>query len=316
VSLALLVLTLLVAACGGEKTNERTIERLLRLLPPSAWDGMGEIKMVDAALLREDRGFRNLSPGDDASTSQAAVDELLSGLVSSNLLHVAPVPSILRWIRSAGPSTGLRLDEFDSVVHAGVPPEFLWAAVGRFDPSEWRASLSACDCDQPQITEYGGTSIYAWGESGEPKVRKSLEPPVYGIVGGGGRWTVNDTVLWRADSDQGIRMMLDTGTDAPDLTANAALLDLVRLFDMSDTYELFISPSLLRISDDRLGLEAETTLGWAAGSFRNEAGGVFAVFFTSPEAAEAGAAHLSETLDERFEAVGHVAASSSRAGAE
>jgi hypothetical protein len=77
-------------------------------------------------------------------------------------------------------------------------------AFGKFDPAATEAALAVCDCDQPDLNEYGGFTYYSWDEEFTQDLDRRLAPPLYDGLGRGPRvmighaeafWTMSDATM-------------------------------------------------------------------------------------------------------------------------
>jgi hypothetical protein len=109
----------------------------------------------------------------------------------------------------------------DQEVSAGWPPINISIVKGKFDPEKTQEALAESAKDDPPALEtYHENTIYSWGGDNEVNLGKRLEPPVYDMLGRGGRFIFQKDYAFRANTTSPLKQVLDAQKDIQKSLAN------------------------------------------------------------------------------------------------
>lgn len=109
----------------------------------------------------------------------------------------------------------------DQEASAGWPPINISIVKGKFDPEKTQEALAESAKDDPPSTEiYDGNTIYSWGGDHEINIGKRLEPPVYDMLGRGGRFVFQNDYAFRANATSPLKQVLYAQKDVQKSLAN------------------------------------------------------------------------------------------------
>lgn len=190
-----------------EPTIGTAFETLLSRLPDNPTTRRF-IRLGDFAGVRDALGLDRLSPDSTEEERNAYFEYLENAEVNYLLGLFISWPSGLRNLflqRDTFPDMAFNWASVDQFAHSGE-----WTsnesislgsthstnydvALGQFDPEKTRASLAACDCDQPNILEHEGTEYFLWGEGdGKASMKDRQKRPFYDFIGRGPQLLLRD----------------------------------------------------------------------------------------------------------------------------
>ena len=145
----------------------------------------------------------------------------------------------------------------DQSVQAGIVPKILEVARGRFDPDATAAALAACaECPPPDMESYGDVSFFSWGEDLAGDFRNRDKPPLFDMLGRGGRLAISIEYVFRTVETPGMKGLIDSKSgDGPSLADADEFRLLAHAMSDLDAYAAFFSDQTHRVStvpDDTL----------------------------------------------------------------
>ena len=197
--IVLLALTAVLAACGsGDDADSPAgadapvsevfiFEALLSVIPDTP-DTRKSVMINDYATVREIFGVP--LPGPEAG--EEALGEYIIGILGpENMSHLTQGPFITGM---SGRAMGNSRREYlafdgrnvDQSVEAGIVPNILEVAWGRFDPNATAQALASCsDCPPPDIVTHKDVSFYSWGGHHPVNLQNRNGPPPFHSLGRG-----------------------------------------------------------------------------------------------------------------------------------
>ena len=168
--------------------------------------------MNDYARIRE---LSNISlPDQDAS--RQAIKEYYIRLGSEAILGDAPwISGVKSGIGFNTPINrgylGFDVRHVNQSIIVGTWRNPLEVVRGRYDPKVTDAALDSCaECVPPEKEEYGGLTIYKWGEDLEANLAIRLTAPAFDVMGRGGRIAVSNGYAFRTLETHTIKELIDT----------------------------------------------------------------------------------------------------------
>lgn len=327
----LLLLTLgalLLAACDTSEDPDGRYSALLRLVPdqPSFHDG---VTIVDYEAIRALPGYEQPTPGGD--DAEGIANELLS-LNEALRAHDIAIPfrevfgtpwdslppSVANWQQGFG----FGLADIDLAMTAGtMPPRYLHAIGGEFDPAAIESQLYACAaCIEGEQRTHRGQRYFTWGEG--QILPERLSPPAFDDLGRGGNFVFDPNYVLRSNFLDDFEAAIDASQGRSSLLDDESFILLADELDSLDLIALFVSgrtpgpdyaAQLLEDFGQNPALGEQIAAAWdvpaeqklapyqalAVGIGRSE-GQPFTAILLAHESAEAAAANV-ERLNNRIE---------------
>lgn len=221
--IVLLGLTVVLAACGGGEdtvvlkgtdtdpspSEVSLFEGLLGTIPDTP-DTRKSVMINDYAAVREIFGVQ--LPGPDAG--QPDIQEYLTGLLGP--ANIAQGPFITGLNREAMENPRREYLAFDGrnmdqSAEAGIVPNILEVAWGRFDPAATAEALASCsECPPPDMESHNGVPFYSWGGDHQGSLDGRDGPPAFDQLGRGGRIAVSSEYVYRTVETPGMKALIDS----------------------------------------------------------------------------------------------------------
>lgn len=224
VALLALVLGAMVAACGGgedgvSSNGDRSadtplaqaslFERLLGTIPDTP-------KTRESVIINDYAAIRELLevalPGPDAG--QPAMEEYLKAILIPTNMPRSPFFDFGRDAPWQPKREYVAFDarNVDQSVEAGIVPQLLEVAWGRFDPEATAQALASCsECPPPDMETQSGVPFYSWGADFAGNISDRGQPPLFDQFGRGGRLAVSSGWVYRTIETPGMRALIDSG---------------------------------------------------------------------------------------------------------
>ena len=260
--IVLSILLTLMAACGGVEdtavpaTNQTAIapkevsifEAMLGTIPDTS-DTRRSVMINDYAAVRGI--FAVPLPGPEAD--QTVLREYFAGI--RGLARLADGPFITGLNREAMDNPRREYLAFDGrnvdqSAEAGVVPELLEIAWGRFDPSATASALASCSvCPPPEIVTHNDVSFYSWGEDNRGQLTGRDGPPAFDQLGRGGRIAVTSEYVYRTVETPGMKALIDSRAgDGPSLADAEEYRLLAQAMSEMGVYAAFFSDQTHQVS--------------------------------------------------------------------
>ena len=217
VLIATLFLALISTTACTAKGPDSAYQELLSAIPDTQGTRDG-LFIDDYSLVREIFDVPALpGPGDDDSTLDALYEWRAPLAYELN----ADAPPVLAFgsassfgpFRYRPPRESLRHLAFDarnmeqSVV--AVSPRSIDVTLGNFDPKATGEALESCaECPPSARNQYEGISYFSWSEEADPNMAFAL--PAFDNVGRGGHIAVTDRIAARVQTDNDMKVLIDT----------------------------------------------------------------------------------------------------------
>jgi hypothetical protein len=229
-------------------------------LVPANYAMIHSIYMFDVSMWRAQFG---VDPPDYSEGPTAAYDqfvELYEQRGVENWREFPPDPEYAPFISGFGQygqavtfdSMGFDQRNVDQIISLTTGWGRLDIIVGRFDPEFSARLLEACQCPQPEVLSYGGFEWWAWNDRGEGSLDRSFAAPVFDRFGVGGHILMTKNVLYRAETEKTMRLLIDMLRGSQKSIGNSVTISPVLFPDYK--------PLTFRSEDARFILDALTQM--------------------------------------------------------
>ncbi len=219
--IVVLALAMVLAACGSSDdpaaptetvtppTEVSLFEELLGAIPDTP-DTRESVIINDYAAIRE--LLEVALPGPDAG--QPAMEEYLKAILIPTNMPRSPFFGFGRDAPWQPKREYVAFDarNVDQSVEAGIVPQLLEVAWGRFDPEATAQALASCsECPPPDMETQSGVPFYSWGADFAGNIADRGQPPLFDQLGRGGRLAVSSGWVYRTIETPGMRALIDSG---------------------------------------------------------------------------------------------------------
>ncbi len=238
---------LLASACDTSEDPDGRYSTLLRLVPDQASFRDG-VTIVDYEAIRTLPGYEQPTPG--ADDAEAIANELRS-LNDALQAHDIAIPfrevfgtpwdslppNVVNWQQGFG----FGLADVDLAMTAGtMPPRYLHAIGGEFDPAAIEAQLDACAaCIEGEQRNHRGQRYFTWG--GNQVLRERLSPPAFDDLGRGGYFVFDSDYVLRSNFVDDFEASIDASQGRSSLLGDENFALLADELDSRDLIALFVS---------------------------------------------------------------------------